>query len=267
MSEAGSIIEEKLGGLQCREAVILGSSLGTIVEAAEHKLVIPYRELPGFPRPSVSGHGGQLVIGRLGGRDVILLQGRVHYYESGDAAAMRPALAALAEVGVNTLVVTNAAGSVNEKTGPGRMMLITDHVNFSGTNPLIGEAGDEGFVPMTDAYDRECANLMRRAAAAENIPMAEGTYMWFSGPSFETPAEIKAARVLGADAVGMSTVPEVILARRLGLRVVGLSLITNLAAGIQGASPSHQETKAQGAKSAADMTKLITRFLELKADG
>ncbi len=263
MNDTAKILHEKLGQRSPREAIILGSSLGGVADALENPLTIDYLDLPGFPKPSISGHGGQLVSGILGGREIIVLQGRVHYYEQGDATAMRPVIEALAELGIETLIVTNAAGSVNVDTGPGQIMLITDHINFAGINPLIGETGDAGFVSMTNAYDPDCAERMRDAARYEKLPLAEGVYMWFSGPSFETPAEIIAARALGADAVGMSTVPETILARRFGLKVAGLSMITNLAAGIQGASPSHDETKTQGTRAAGSMIRLLTKYLEL----
>jgi purine-nucleoside phosphorylase len=189
------------------------------------------------------------------------LRGRAHAYENGNAAVMRPVIAALAENGVTTLIITNAAGSLDPNIRPGRIMLIKDHINFAGMNPLIGEAGDSGFVGMTEAYDPALRKSFMKAARDEKIDLAEGVYVWFSGPSFETPAEIRMVRKWGGDAVGMSTVPEVILARRFGLKVAALSVITNLAAGIEGAAPSHDETKREGAKVAADMTRLLARFM------
>jgi purine-nucleoside phosphorylase len=259
---ASDVLRSRLGADRPRVAIILGSSLSGIAEAVEKPAVVGFRELPGFPRPSVSGHAGKVLIGRIAGVRAIVLKGRVHAYEAGDAAAMRPVIETLAEAGVECLILTNAAGSLLASAGPGSLMLVRDHINFAGMNPLIGEAGDHGFVPLTDAYDARMAEGLRDAARAEGIPLAEGVYMWFSGPSFETPAEIRAARVLGADAVGMSTVPEVILARRFGLRVAVVSLITNLAAGIEGASPSHAETKEQGERFSGDMRRLIVRFLK-----
>jgi purine-nucleoside phosphorylase len=173
---------------------------------------------------------------------------------------MRPVIEILAELGTHALILTNAAGSLDPKMRPGQIMLVGDHINFSGMNPLIGETGDHGFVPMTEAYDAELAERFRAAARYAGIPLAEGVYMWFSGPSFETPAEVRFARIAGADAVGMSTVPEVILARRFGLRVAALSVITNLAAGLEGASPSHEETKREGEKASSDMMRLLGGF-------
>jgi purine-nucleoside phosphorylase len=173
---------------------------------------------------------------------------------------MRPVIEALEVFGIEKLIITNAAGSLKVDMRPGSIMLITDHINFSGMNPLIGEAGDKGFVPMTAAYDADMAQALRAAAKAEKVRLHEGVYVWFAGPSFETPAEIRMVQSWRADAVGMSTVPEVILARRFGLRVAGLSVITNLGAGIEGASPSHDETKSEGRKAVGDMVKLLSRF-------
>jgi purine-nucleoside phosphorylase len=222
-----------------------------------------YRDLPGFPIPGISGHAGEVFAGRLAGKPVLVLRGRGHTYETGDPAVMRPVIEALAAFGVRHLVVTNAAGSLKVAMRPGAIMLITDHINFSGMNPLIAEEGDKGFVAMTDAYDPGLAQSLRAAAKAEKLRLHEGVYVWFSGPSFETPAEIRMAQSWGADAVGMSTVPEVILARRFGLKVAGLSVITNLGAGIEGATPSHGQTKREGEKSVGDMVKLLSRFCEI----
>ena len=164
--------------------------------------------------------------------------------------------------GIETLILTNAAGSLKPEMRPGSIMLIADHINYSGMNPLIGQHGDENFVPMTDAYDPALRQRFLAAAKAEGIALHEGVYCWYSGPSFETPAEIRMFQIIGGTAVGMSTAPETILARRFGLKVAGLSVITNLAAGIEGASPSHEETKREGAKAAMNMKALVTRFLK-----
>jgi purine-nucleoside phosphorylase len=172
-----------------------------------------------------------------------MLAGRAHYYEHGDAAAMRPVLETLAGIGVEKLILTNAAGSLDPDMPPGSVMLVTDHINFSGSNPLFGEPTDRRFVGLTEAYDASMRAALEQAAQATGTTLHKGVYMWFSGPSFETPAEIRMARVLGANAVGMSTVPEAILARFLGLRVAACSAITNFAAGMTGAELSHQETK------------------------
>lgn len=243
MIPAVDLLIDRLNGLLPRIAIVLGSGLGGLVDEVEDAIVVSYSELPGFPSGGVSGHAKQLVAGTLAGVPVIMLAGRAHYYEQGDASAMRLPLEVLAALGVTTLILTNAAGSLREDMPPGSVMRITDHINFSGLNPLIGEPSDARFVGMTQVYDVELAQAMRQAAIDEGIVLSSGVYMWFSGPSFETPAEIRMARVLGADAVGMSTVPEVILARFLGLRVAAASVITNFGAGMTGAELSHAETK------------------------
>jgi purine-nucleoside phosphorylase len=193
---------------------------------------------------------------------VVVLAGRAHPYESGNAGVMMPVLEQLKAAGIETLVLTNAAGSLKTSMPPGSLMLITDHINFSGMNPLIGQHGDENFVPMTDAYDPRLRKALLAAAKKEKIALKQGVYVWFSGPSFETPAEIKMSQVIGGAAVGMSTAPETIMARRLGMKVCAISTITNLAAGIKGANPSHEETKREGAKAAGRMKILLTRFLK-----
>jgi purine-nucleoside phosphorylase len=243
MKAAIDLLVEKLHGLQPTTALVLGSGLGSLADEVKDAIRIPYADLPGFPQGGVSGHAGELVAGKLSGKPILILAGRVHYYEHGDAAAMRPALEILAGLGVTTLVLTNAAGSLREDMPPGSVMLIEDHINFSGANPLIGEASDGRFVGMTGAYGADLRRALGKAAERVGIPLHRGVYMWLSGPSFETPAEIRMIRLLGADVVGMSTVPEVILARFLGLRVAACSVITNLAAGMTGAELSHQETK------------------------
>lgn len=268
MKRAIDILVERLGGLAPSIALVLGSGLGGLAGEVENSLRIPYAELPGFPDSGVSGHGGEVVAGHLGGRPVLMLAGRVHYYEQGDAAAMRPVLEALAGIGVARLILTNAAGSLDPGMLPGSVMLITDHINFSGTNPLIGETSDRRFVGMTAAYDAGIRAAIEKAAEATGVALHKGVYMWLSGPSFETPAEIRMARILGADAVGMSTVPEVILARFLGLRVAACSVITNLAAGMTGAELSHQETKDMAPVGGARLAAVLTHaFREGLLDG
>ncbi|WEX77520.1 purine-nucleoside phosphorylase [Sinorhizobium numidicum] len=243
MTEAAEFLKGKLGGLSPRYGIVLGSGLGSLVEAMAEPIRISYAEIPGFPVSSVSGHAGEVVAGKLGDVPVAMLSGRVHYYECGDARGMRVPIDTLKRIGVENLILTNSAGSLREDMPPGSVMRIADHIGFSGANPLIGLEGDERFVGMTSAYDAVLAERMQGAAARLGIPLQSGVYMWFSGPSFETPAEIRMARILGADAVGMSTVPEVILARFFGLRVAAASVITNFGAGMTGAELSHHETK------------------------
>jgi purine-nucleoside phosphorylase len=254
-------LAQLLNGRAPKIAVILGSSLGSFADAVKDPLRMSYGKLEGFPVPRISGHAGELVVGKIAGREVAVLAGRAHAYESGNAAVMRPVIESLKAAGIETLILTNAAGSLNPKMRPGSIMMLTDHINQSGMNPLIGTHGDANFVPMTDAYDPKLQKALKAAAKAEKIKLHQGVYVWYSGPSFETPAEIKMFRLVGGAAVGMSTVPETILARRFGLRVAALSVITNLAAGIEGASPSHEETKREGAKAAARMKVLLTRFI------
>jgi len=247
--------------LQPAVGIVLGSGLGNFVHSPSDPVSFRYAELEGFPAPAVSGHLGTLVLGRIGGTPVAVLAGRAHYYEHGRADVMRPALETLRELGVGTLVLTNAAGSTRQAIPPGSVMLIEDHINFANRNPLIDEPGDARFVGMTQAYDPELIRAAVAAAAAEREVLARGVYMWFSGPSFETPAEVRAAALLGADAVGMSTVPEVILARFLGLKVLAFSVITNYAAGLTQAELSHEETKAVAPLGGAKLQRILTRML------
>ena len=255
-----SDLVSKFAGRKPRSAIILGSSLGAFADSVQNAIRIPYRELQGFPVPKISGHAGELVVGTVGGKEIAVLAGRAHAYESGNAAVMRLAIEALKNAGIENLILTNAAGSLDPAMRPGSIMLIEDHINQSGMNPLIGQHGDENFVPMTNAYDPGLRAKIIAAAETEKLALHRGVYVWYSGPSFETPAEIKMFRMIGGTAVGMSTAPETILARRFGLKVAGLSVITNLAAGIEGASPSHAETKSEGAKASARMGQLLTRF-------
>ncbi len=227
-------------------------------------MAIPFAELPGFPKASVSGHNPNLHVGLLEGRRVAVFGAREHYYENGNPAAMRGALEVLKELGAKALILTNAAGSLRAGMGPGELMLLSDHINFSGVNPLIGEPTDARFVPMTDAHDPGLRAALKQAAAAEGVTLAEGVYAWYSGPSFETPAEIRAIRTLGADAVGMSTVPEVILGRFLGMRVAAISNITNMAAGLSDENISHEHTKAMAPVGAAKLERLMRHFLSMQ---
>ncbi|MEL6503210.1 MAG: purine-nucleoside phosphorylase [Pseudomonadota bacterium] len=250
-------LTDLLGGFTPQTALILGSGLGSVVDAVDAVKTIPYGDIEGFAEGGVSGHAGSLTAGHLHGKPVVVLSGRVHYYEHGDAAAMRGPLEALKSAGAERLILTNSAGSTRKKMPPGSVMQITDHINFSGTNPLFGEQSDARFVSMTSAYDQAMAKRFRKAAKALEMDLHKGVYMWFSGPSFETPAEIKLAKRLGADAVGMSTVPEVILAKFLGLDVTALSVITNYAAGMTGNDLSHAETKEMAPMGGAKLAALL----------
>src|SRR5271165_4833072 len=242
-------------------AIVLGSGLGPFADEAHQAVTMPYADIPGFPAPSVAGHAGRLVVGAIEGKRVALFQGRAHYYERGDANAMRVAIETFRRLGGETLLLTNAAGGLNKEWCPPALVAITDHINFAGANPLIGVDGKERFVPLTHAYDPDLLAELHGAARAEDLELHEGVYMWFSGPSFETPAEIRAARIFGADLVGMSTVPEVILARWQGLRCAAVSVVTNYAAGLAGGDPSHDETQEYARLAADRFQRLLRAFI------
>jgi len=244
--------------------LILGSGLGHIADTVDG-VAIPYGDLPGFPHAGVSGHNPNLVIGDLEGVRVAVFGGRAHYYENGKADAMRLPLEVLRELGADRVIATNAAGSMQADMPTGSIMCLSDHINFSGLNPLIGEPTDARFVPMKDAYDPEIRAALRKAADTADVEMADGIYAWYSGPSFETPAEIRAIKLLGADAVGMSTVPEVILARFLGLKAAAISTITNMAAGMSDENISHEHTKAMAPIGAAKLEKVLRGYLMAQA--
>ena len=257
---ASTLIDRGIdGGIDC--AIVLGTGLGRIIDDMVEPISIPFEEIPGFPKGSVSGHAKRLSYGVLHGKKVLVFEGRAHFYETGDPAIMRVPLGMLTAFGSPPLVLTNAAGSLRPDLRPGSLALITDHINYNGPNPLVGDTGDGRFVPMIDAYDPHLRARLKRAATASGANLGEGVYMWFSGPSFETPAEIKMAKTLGADLVGMSTVPEVILARRYGLRVAGLSIVTNMGAGILGGAPSHGETRDVAATATTALRRLLRSFL------
>jgi xanthosine phosphorylase len=259
---AAAVIAERAAEAP-RLGIVLGSGLGGLADALDAPVAIPYRELPGFPEPRVAGHGGRLVLGRLGGLPVACLQGRRHIYEGGPPTAMAAPVRALARAGAEALLVTNAAGSLRPENGPGSLMAIADHINLLGVNPLTGpndEAIGPRFPSLAGAYDPELRARLQAVAGRLGIRLPEGVYLATAGPSFETPAEIRAFRTLGADAVGMSTVPEVILARHAGLRVAAVSAITNLAEGMGGAPLSHEQTLRSAAEAATDLERLVTGF-------
>ena len=256
-------IAAKAPGFKPKVAVVLGSGLGSFADEVKAIATIPYGELPGFPQTTVGSHAGRLVLGHVGKTAVAVLQGRAHYYERGRADEMAGAIRTLADLGCETLLQTNAAGSLRLDMPPGSLMAIADHINFTGVNPLFGvDSGNRRFVDMVDAYEPALVTRLLAAAKAANVVCHEGVYIWFCGPSFETPAEIRAARTLGADAVGMSTVPETILARHAGLKVAAVSLMTNYAAGMSHDKLGHEQTMAV-AREAADRVRHVLRgFLE-----
>jgi purine-nucleoside phosphorylase len=258
--DLADVIRSRAGNVPVKVGLVLGSGLGHLTEAVDG-VAIPYADLSGFPHAGVSGHNPNLVIGDLEGCPVAVFGGRAHYYENGDPSVMRLPLEVLKELGAEALILTNAAGSMRPDIKTGDLMLLSDHINFSGLNPLIGEKTDRRFVPMVDAHDPALRVALSLAAEEVGVTLKEGVYAWYSGPSFETPAEIRAIRTLGADAVGMSTVPEVILARFLGLRVAAISTITNMAAGMSDEKISHEHTKAMAPLGAAKLEKVLRQFL------
>ena len=240
---AAAAIRERIGSLEPVLGLVLGSGLGGLGEAFENAVQVPYEEIPGWPPVGVIGHSGVLVAGTLEGVPAIGLRGRAHLYEGHSARLATMPVRALAGLGVRTLFVSNAAGAVNRRFHPGDLMLISDHINLMGRNPLIGPvvAGDLRFPDMSDPYDAGLRGVVRQAALDEGIPLREGVYVGLLGPSYETPAEIRMLERLGADAVGMSTVPEVITARAMGIRCFGVSCLTNYAAGIGSEPLVHEE--------------------------
>jgi xanthosine phosphorylase len=252
-----------------RVAVVLGSGLGGVADAIEDAVAVSYEDLPGFPRPGVAGHAGRAVLGSVAGIPVAALQGRAHLYEGGDSDALRVPVRALRAAGASILILTNAAGSLRPDVGPGRLMAITDHINLTGMNLLIGPNDDAlgpRFPALRDAYDPKLRETLNESARALEIPLAEGVYLAVSGPSFETPAEIRAYRTLGADAVGMSTVQETILARHCGLRVAAISVITNLAEGMSDEELSHEQTLRAAGLGAEDLTRLLLDVIPRMSD-
>lgn len=257
-----------------RTLLILGSGLGPAIETYKQNptaVVIPYRDIPHFPQPTVSGHSGNLILLELfPGYHVACLQGRTHYYECRDMFKVTFATRTLHQRGAQELLVTNAAGGVNKKFRPGNLMLITDHINNMGDHPLMGENIDSfgpRFPDMTYAYDKALRKRLEEAAKNLDIPLRQGVYMAGTGPTYETPAEIRKFRRDGADAVGMSTTPEVIVANHMGMSVVGISIITNMAAGVLDQPLNHEEVLETGRQVGINLTKLIEEFLRLSAAG
>lgn len=243
-------------------AVLLGSGWHPFADALQDAVDLPYADLPAFPALAVSGHSGMLRVGRVGAVRVAVLGGRKHAYETGDADGMKGAIRALAAWGVQVLVQTNAAGSLDPAMPPGSLMLISDHLNLSQRSPLFGEPGNERFVDMQNAYDAGLRGQARAAAAAIGAPVFEGVYAWFMGPQFETPAEIRMFRLLGGNAVGMSTVPETIVARHAGMQVLALSLMTNMAAGMADEALSHGHTMATAAAASEGAVALLCALVQ-----
>jgi purine-nucleoside phosphorylase len=254
-------IAQRGGARRPAIAVLLGSGWHAAADLLHDAVDIAYGELPAFPVVGVAGHAGTLRLGAIGGVDVAMLSGRQHTYESGRADAMKGAIRTLARLGVRLLLTTNAAGSLDSAMQPGTLMLLSDHLNIAQRTPLLGEAGSERFVDLRDAYDPALRALARRVALASGVTLHEGVYAWMIGPQFETPAEIRMLRQLGAHAVGMSTVPETILARHASLRVLALSMFTNMGCGIADEALSHGHTLAVAQRAGADAVRFIAALL------
>ena len=246
-------------------AVVLGSGLGDLVNEMDEKDVIPYAQIPGFPVSDVAGHADQLVFGTIGGREVVVMQGRFHYYEGFTMKQLTFPIFVLRQLGVKSLIVTNACGGINESFAPGDLMLITDHINLLGNNPLIGP-NDERFGPrfpdMSEVYDRRLVKHAKDMARDLSIEVKEGVYALFPGPCYETAAEIRAYKILGADAVGMSTVPEATVAKYLGMNVLGIACITNMATGMSKTKHSHAEVLAIANASSKRFCSLVGGILK-----
>ena len=270
VNEAAEFLRESLGQLSPRIGIVLGSGLGAVAEAVHSPVFVPYASIPHFPQSTVEGHSGRIVAGLLGGVPVIVMQGRVHYYEGYTPQQVTFPMRVLGRLGLETVILTNAAGGINPNYQIGDLVLLADHINMLGFNPLIGpnearfgdgKATGLRFFDMTQAYSVELRALAQQAARSEGFTMHEGVYLATSGPSFETPAEIKAFRTLGADLVGMSTVPETIVARHMGIRVLGISCVTNLAAGISATHLSHEEVFEAGSRVQHRLAALFSRLV------
>jgi purine-nucleoside phosphorylase len=255
VAEAAQFLRTKFGKLAPRVGVVLGSGLGGVANRVTESIQIPYREIPHFPQSTVEGHSGRIVAGRIGGAPVIVMQGRVHFYEGYTPAEVTFPMRVLGALGVDAVILTNAAGGIDEGYELGQLVTITDHINMMGWNPMVGpneprlsrkRSAGLRFFDMTEAYSQRLRALARQAAHDEGIGIGEGVYLAVTGPSFETPAEIRAFKTLGATLVGMSTVPETIVARHMGIEVLGISCVTNKAAGLSARPLSHEEVFETG---------------------
>ncbi|WP_156288955.1 purine-nucleoside phosphorylase [Oceanobacillus salinisoli] len=263
IEQAAAFIKEKITNSP-KIGLILGSGLGVLAEEIEHSVKLKYEHIPGFPVSTVEGHAGQLVIGEMQGVTVLAMQGRFHYYEGYRLEEVTFPVRVMKELNIEAIMVTNAAGGLNPSFEAGDLMVITDHINNAGANPLIGPNDSElgvRFPDMSAAYDPELQNVVRKAAQQLGISLQNGVYVWNSGPSYETPAEVRMLQKWGGDAVGMSTVPEVIVARHSGMKVIGISCITNMAAGILDQPLSHEEVMETAEKVREDFLNLVKKVI------
>ncbi|TYQ16438.1 UNVERIFIED_CONTAM: purine-nucleoside phosphorylase [Acetivibrio alkalicellulosi] len=263
IKEAASYIERKITN-KPQIAIILGSGLGPLVSEIEENEELDYRDIPGFPVTTVEGHDGKLVYGKLAGKSIIAMKGRFHYYEGYDISKVVFAIRVFKAMGINNLIVTNAAGGINKEFNPGDLMIIRDHIGLFAPSPLRGEnirEFGERFPDMSKAYGEELVNLCKDAALKESIVLREGVYAFAQGPMYETPSEIRALRILGADAVGMSTVPEVVVARHADMNVLGISCITNMAAGILDQPLNHEEVIQTAKEAEKNFIALVKRVI------
>lgn len=266
MQEAAMYITSKIGNEAVQIGMVLGSGLGDLAEQLEDPIFISYKDIPFFPVSTVFGHKGRLVVGMLEGKRVMCMQGRFHYYEGYGMDQVVFPIQVMHAIGINNLLVTNAAGGVNASFKPGNLMLITDHIKLMSESPMRGpnydELGDR-FFDMSTAYDKGLMELAKKEAESLGITLQEGVYIFFAGPSYETPSEVRAARILGADAVGMSTVPEAIAASHMKMKVLGISCITNMAAGILPQPLNHKEVMETGELVKESFTALVRRVTNL----
>lgn len=265
VESAANTLRLKLGDRKPRIAIILGSGLGGLADKVEDAVKIPYKDLPGFPVLTVLGHTGEIIAGKLNGVEVLAYKGRKHFYETDDPYPLKTMIRTAKAVGVETLFISNAAGALRDDMKVSELMAISDHINYMGLSALTGPNDDDfgpRFVPMTDAWDPELRKLLLKTAKKHNITLHEGVYVAFRGPTFETPAEIRMAIKMGADAVGMSSVPDCVIARHCGLRVVGCSMLTNMGAGLSDEKLSHAHTMEMAARGAAAFEKLVAEFVK-----
>lgn len=265
LNAAVNFLQDKLSGFQPEIGLILGSGLGALGDEVENPIVVPYEQIPNFPQSTVEGHAGQLVMGTLKGKKVLVMQGRFHYYEGYSIQDVTLPVKVMKKLGVDKLIVTNAAGGINRNFHPGDLMLITDHINLTGNNPLLGPNDNElgpRFPDMSEAYNKSLRQVALTVAKEQNLNLQQGVYVGLTGPTYETPAEIRYLGIIGGDAVGMSTVPEVIVANYLGMQVLGISCISNMAAGILDRKLDHSEVMETAEKVKTHFLQLVKGIVE-----